>query len=69
MNLINVSSSNLKAVGYNAKLEELTIEFHNSGFYTYEGVPQHIYEGLMASTSKGSYHHENIKKYPFRHGL
>ena len=68
MNLIPVSSSNLVAAGYNPTLQELTIQFH-SGVYTYTGVPQYIFDGLMSASSKGSYHHQNIKKYPFRHGF
>ncbi|OTO71302.1 MULTISPECIES: KTSC domain-containing protein [unclassified Enterococcus] len=67
MNLIPVSSSNLVAVGYNQANQELTIQFH-SGVYTYTGVPESIYNGLMTAPSKGSYHHRYIKRYPFRRG-
>lgn len=67
--MIPVNSSNLQAVGYNSELKELTIQFHSSGIYTYMEVPQHIYEGLMAAPSKGSYHHEHVKGYPYRKGF
>lgn len=67
MDMIPVSSSNLVAVGYNPSLKELTIQFHG-GVYTYLGVPQQIYDGLMSASSKGSYHHRNIKRFPFRRG-
>jgi len=67
MEMIPVSSSNLVAVGYNPSLKELTIQFH-SGVYTYLGVPQQIYDGLMSASSKGSYHHQNIKRFSFRRG-
>lgn len=67
MNMIPVSSSNLVAAGYDPSSKELTIQFH-SGVYTYLGVPQQIYDGLMSASSKGSYHHQNIKRFPFRRG-
>ncbi|TFJ48522.1 KTSC domain-containing protein [Carnobacterium divergens] len=67
MNMLPVSSTNLVAVGYDSSAQELTIEF-NSGVYTYTGVPQFIYEELMSAPSMGSYHHQKIKKYPFRRG-
>lgn len=68
MNLTPVSSSNLRAVGYDPDREELTIQFHDSGVYTYINVPKHIYDGLMSASSKGSYHHQYVKKYRFRKG-
>lgn len=67
MEMHSVSSSNLVAAGYEPTKQELTIQFR-SGVYTYVGVPQHIYNGLLSSPSKGSYHHKYIKNYPFRHG-
>ncbi|MFB6266250.1 MAG: KTSC domain-containing protein [Halodesulfurarchaeum sp.] len=34
--------------------------------YRYRGVPEAVYEGLMAVDSHGSYHAEHIKhSYPF----
>ncbi|HAP5211268.1 TPA: KTSC domain-containing protein [Enterococcus faecalis] len=65
--MIPVSSSNMVAVGYNSSNQELTVQFHN-GVYTHTGVPHYIYEGLLSSSSKGSYYHQNIKRYPFRRG-
>ncbi|QOV10908.1 KTSC domain-containing protein [Viridibacillus arvi] len=61
MNMIPVSSSNLAAVGYDAGSRTLRIRFH-SGTYDYYGVPLSVYQGLMNSSSKGSYHDINIKK-------
>ncbi len=55
-----VISSNLESVGYDSNTSTLEIEFH-SGLYEYYNVPQSIYNGLMAATSKGSYFHQNIK--------
>ncbi|EGO2798176.1 TPA: KTSC domain-containing protein [Enterococcus faecalis] len=67
MDMIPVSSSNMVAAGYDSSSQELTVQFQN-GAYTHLGVPQYVYDGLMSSPSKGSYYHQNIKRYPYRHG-
>ncbi|HBY87306.1 MAG TPA: KTSC domain-containing protein [Colwellia sp.] len=58
MERIAVDSSNLVSVGYDEGT--LEVEF-NSGIYCYYDVPEYIYEELMASDSKGSYLHQNVK--------
>jgi hypothetical protein len=55
-----VNSSNLVAVGYDSSSSTLRIEFHN-GTYDYYDVPTNIYQGLLNSSSKGSYHASYIK--------
>jgi hypothetical protein len=43
----------------------LWIRFKNS-FYAYSGVPEEVWRGLLAASSKGTYHARHIKnKYPF----
>jgi hypothetical protein len=61
MERASVESSNLVSVGYDKNTSTLEIEFR-SGTYQYFDVPHHIYEELMRSSSKGTYHHQNIKK-------
>lgn len=56
-----VSSSNLQGVAYDAELQKLYIEFKGGSRYTYSDVPEEIYDGLMASASKGSFFADNIK--------
>jgi hypothetical protein len=58
--MIPVSSSNIKAVGYDAPAKALHIDF-NSGSYIHAGVPSEIHSGLMSAESKGKYYHANIK--------
>lgn len=58
MERIAVDSSNVVSVGYDEGT--LEVEF-NSGIYCYYDVPEHIFEELMASDSKGSYLHRNVK--------
>ena len=60
MNMVPVSSSNLVAVGYDQSSMTLRIQF-NSGLYDYYNVPENIYTGLLAASSKGQYHHSYIK--------
>ena len=64
----HVSSSNLKAVGYDAATKTLEIEFLNGGLYQYSSLPQSIYDGLMAASSHGQYFDSHIKKggFPYR---
>ena len=61
MNRTLVSSSNLKSVGYGQSSNTLEIEFHGGRVYQYYNVPKRIYQGLMAASSHGKYHHRRIK--------
>jgi len=61
MKITPVSSTNLASVGYDPTSRTLRIEFRNGGVYEYHDVPEAEYQGLMSASSKGSYHHQNIK--------
>ncbi|WP_435065792.1 KTSC domain-containing protein [Halobaculum sp. EA56] len=61
MNRTPVSSSNLKSVGYDQSSNTLEIEFHGGRVYQYYNVPKRVYQGLMAASSHGKYHHRRIK--------
>jgi len=61
MNRTPVSSSNLKSVGYDSSSNTLEVEFHGDRVYQYYNVPKEIYQGLMAASSHGKYHHRRIK--------
>lgn len=62
MELINVESSNINAIGYDESLGILQIEFNNGYAYEYYDVPSYEYEQLMVAESKGSYANRNIYK-------
>jgi hypothetical protein len=63
----DVTSSNLRTVGYDPATRTLEIEFHKSGVYRYADVPLEVYEGLMAADSHGSYFTQHIKEaYSYR---
>jgi len=63
---IQVVSSDIRSVGYDASTRTLELEFNSGSIYQYAGVPNSIYDGLLAAVSKGSYFHTNIKgSYPY----
>ncbi|THF60454.1 KTSC domain-containing protein [Pseudothauera rhizosphaerae] len=62
MNRVPVSSSNLRAVGYDPETRILEVEFLNGGLYSYSGVPSSIHPGIMSASSHGSYFEACIKK-------
>ncbi len=62
MNRTPVSSSNLRAVGYDPDTRTLEVEFLNGGLYSYSGVPASVHAGLMSAPFHGSYFDANIKK-------
>ncbi len=59
MIMIKVNSSDLKAVGYENGI--LEISFVNAGLYRYSKVPLSVYQGLMSAGSHGSYFARYIK--------
>ena len=62
MEMINVESSNLQAVGYDETKRILYIEFKHSGTYKYFDVDISIYDGFFNADSIGKYFDKNIKK-------
>lgn len=64
--MIQVSSSNILAVGYDADNQIVHVQFLNGSEYIYKGVPQHEFDGLLNAPSVGSYLHRNYKNiYPY----
>jgi KTSC domain-containing protein len=60
-----VVSSAMTAVGYEPSSRRMKITFTQGHTYDFCGVPQHIYDGLMRATSKGTYYNDHIKdRYP-----
>jgi hypothetical protein len=56
-----VSSSDLRSVGYDPIQSVLEIEFNSGGIYQYFNVPENVYHGLMTASSHGRYFHAHIK--------
>lgn len=65
VNMVNVESSNIIAIGHDGK--DLYVEYNSGHTYQYADVPKYVYEALMAAPSKGSYMNENVKySYTFK---
>jgi hypothetical protein len=60
MELINVDSSMISALGYDEQQQVLEVVFKPSGMYRYRNVPKEIYQQLLNADSKGSYMREMI---------
>lgn len=56
-----MSSTSLRAVGYDAGRQKLEVQFLANSVYQYSGVPQDVYEGLLSAPSKGRYFARYIK--------
>lgn len=67
MKMTNVTSSNIKAIGYeisiNAedKIGTLRIEFVHGATYDYRNVPESVAKDFLAVESKGSFFHRKIR--------
>jgi hypothetical protein len=69
MERVNVESSLLKALGYDAGTSTLEVEFHNGSVYVYAGVPEGVYSEVMGSESVGKAFNRLIKSegaYPYK---
>ena len=60
MELIEVESSMIYAVGHEEKTQTLERVFNSGRIYRYSGVPQSVYDGLLAAESKEGYMRANI---------
>ena len=60
MERTRVSSSNIRAIGYDPQGKVLEVEFVNGGIYQYFGVSQQLYERFMATSSKGKFFSAHI---------
>lgn len=61
MEMRNVDSSNVAAVGYEEDSLTLQVEFNNGSTYQYFDVPQAIFDGLLGASSVGQYLNQNVK--------
>jgi hypothetical protein len=62
ISMINVDSSNLKAIGYDEAKEQLYVRFVSKNrLYVYDDVPKSVYEKLLEANSKGSYFSSAIR--------
>ena len=58
---IPVASSMINSIGYDSETQTLDVEFNNGSVYSYGGVPQSEYDGMINAQSVGKYFVSNIK--------
>ena len=61
MQMIPVSSSAISAIGYDQSTMRMYITFKQGHTYAFCRVPQHIFDGLLSSGSKGTYYDNHIR--------
>jgi hypothetical protein len=57
----SVSSSAIRAVGYDPLTRRMRIRFTSGHSYDFCGVPPSIFDGLRSALSKGSYYDRHIR--------
>ena len=66
MERIEITSSNLKSVGYDPATQTMEVEFHKGPIYRYKEVPLEVYDTLVRCDSAGAYFAMAVKgKYEF----
>jgi hypothetical protein len=58
---VPLSSSFLRSASYDPDTRTLDIGMDTGQTYTFENVPQDIFEGLRDAGSPGNFYHQNIK--------
>lgn len=62
--LVPVESSNIAAVGYLNKSEELYIQFSSGVVYCYQNVRETVFANFLEAVSKGAFFDQQIKRHP-----
>ncbi len=62
-----VTSSVIRAIGYDSATAELEIEFRSGDVYRYDTVPPSVHRELMSAESPGTYFNRHVSdRYPTR---
>lgn len=56
-----IKSTAIRFAQYDASSQQLHITFAKGNTYTYYGVPESVYVGLLRATSAGTYFNDHIK--------
>jgi hypothetical protein len=68
MERVQVNSTSIASLGYEAEKRVLEVEFRDSGeVYRYFEVPVAEFEAFLAAPSKGSYLNQTFKKREYRY--
>jgi lysyl-tRNA synthetase class 2 len=58
---VSLQSTALSGASYDPDTEQLEVTFASGGTYTFERVPQAVFEELRDSPSPGQFYHQQIK--------
>ena len=58
---VTLQSETIPSASYDPETETLELTFSSGGTYTFENVPENIFEGLQQAGSPGSFYHQQIK--------
>jgi len=61
MEMVNVRSNCMRAVGYDPETRRMKITFAEGKTYDFCGVPEKIFKDLLAASSKGTYYNIHIR--------
>ena len=65
--MVEVVSSNIHSVGYDADENVLQVSFHGGALYRYLNVPENVYRGFLEADSAGRYLNTEVKgKYEYQ---
>ncbi len=56
-----LNSSTIVAADYNPASRHLYLWFPNNGPYTFYGVPERIFNGLISASSAGTFYNDHIR--------
>ena len=56
-----VTSSNIAEIGFDENTSVLYIRFNNGQLYSYDDVPESVYNDLQSAPSIGRYFYQNIR--------
>jgi hypothetical protein len=62
MEMKQVKSSNINAIGYDADARELHLEFHGGRVHIYSDVNADVHEAMLKADSIGKFFHSNINR-------
>jgi len=62
-----LTSSNIKAAGYDSLRNELFVEFVSGPVYRYDAVPASIWNALLAAPSHGKFLREAVQLKGYRY--
>jgi hypothetical protein len=58
---VRLNSQSIPSAAYDAETQTLELTFQGGGTYTFEGVPENIFEQLQEAGSAGQFYHQQIK--------